>query len=88
MKKLKELEHEIDNIKWDIVGLGEVRRKDERKIQLNSDNILFWKGSINKNEAGVGFLINKNIAGNVTNFKAISERLIKITLRLSKNYTI
>ena len=78
----------IDNIKWDIVGLGVVRRKDERKIQLNSGNILFWKGSTNKNEAGVGFLINKNIAGNVTNFKAISERLIKITLRLSKNYTI
>ena len=87
-EKLKELEHEIDNIKWDIVGLGEVRRKDERKIQLSSGNILFWKGSTNKNEAGVGFLINKNIAGNVTNFKAISERLIKITLRLSKNYTI
>ena len=40
-EKLKELEHEIDNIKWDIVGLGEVRRKDERKIQLNSGNILF-----------------------------------------------
>ena len=84
-EKLKELEHKIDNIKWDIVGLGEVRRKDERKIQLN---ILFWKGSTNKNEVGVGFLINKNIAGNMTNFKAISERLIKITLRLSKNYTI
>ena len=30
-EKLKELEHEIDNIKWDIVGLGKVRRKDERK---------------------------------------------------------
>ena len=58
-EKLKELEHEIDNIKWNIVGLGEVRRKDERKIQLNSGNILFWKGSTNKNDAGVGFLINK-----------------------------
>ena len=58
-EKLKELEHEFDNIKWDIVGLGEVRRKDERKIQLNSGNILFWKGSTNKNEAGVGFLINE-----------------------------
>ena len=81
-EKLKELEYEIDSIKWDIVGLGEVRRKDERKIQLNSGNILFC----NKNEAGVGFLINKNIAGNVTNFRAISERLIKITLRLSKTY--
>ena len=23
-EKLKELEHKIDNIKWDIVGLGEV----------------------------------------------------------------
>ena len=32
-EKHKELEHEIDNIKWDIVGLGDVRRKDERKIQ-------------------------------------------------------
>ena len=66
-EKLKELEHEIDNIKCHIVGLEEVRIKYERKIQLNSGNILFWKGSTNKNEAGVGFLINKNIAGNVTN---------------------
>ena len=29
-EKLKQLEHEIDNIKRDIVGLGEVRRKDEK----------------------------------------------------------
>ena len=64
-----------------------LEEKMREKYRLNSGNILFWKGSTNKNEAGVGFLINKNIAGNVTNFKAISERLIKVTLRLSKNYS-
>ena len=82
------MEHELSNINWDIIGLGEVRRKDECKLQLNSGNILFWKGYDNKSEAGVGFLINKNIAGNVTDYKAINERIIKIIIQLNKKYTI
>ena len=83
--KITELEHEIQNLKWDIIGLSEIRRGEE-KIQLNSGHILFWKGYENKSEEGVGFLIIKNIRNNIINFKAINERIAKVIVKLNKNF--
>ena len=57
-------------------------------MQLNSGNILMWKGYENKSKAGVRFLINRNIAGNVKAFTALNERVAKITIQLNKSYKI
>lgn len=43
--KLEELEIELSKIKWDIIGLGEVRRKEEEKIELKNGNIFYYKGN-------------------------------------------
>lgn len=88
-ERITELEEELSNIKWDVVGICETRRKGAEKMRLiDSGNVLFCQGHTDKSQAGVGFLINKNIADRVTTFKGISERIISITLKLNKNYKI
>ena len=34
----------------------------------------------------VGFIVNKNIAGNVTSFKSVSDRLAQLTIRINGKY--
>lgn len=69
----EELEHELENIKWDIIGLSETG------LPLSDNNHYL---------GGVGFLINKNTKQRVTRFCAISDRVIYTTLKLNKRYDI
>ena len=71
-----------------MIGISEIRRRGEHKIQLKSGNVIYWKGHDDRSESGVGFLINKEIVGNIINFKAINERIITITIRLNRKYQI
>ena len=57
--RLLELQEELQYIKWDIVGLREVRRKVEDLLDLKSGNMLYYQGTDNGRCSGVGFLINK-----------------------------
>ena len=34
----------------------------------------------------MGFIVNKNIAGNVTRFKSVSDRLAQLTIRINGKY--
>ena len=79
-ESIPEHEHELSKVKWDVIGISEARRKGENKTQLKSDNVNYWKGHDDRSESGVGFLINKEIVGNIINFKAINERIITITI--------
>ena len=72
--RIIELEEELEKIKFDIVGLSEVRQKGEGYITLaNNGHNLYFKGS-NTCHKGVGFGVHKIIAGNVTSFKGISKK--------------
>ena len=55
---------------------------------MKSGNILFCKGHNKTAQVGVGFLINKELASNIENFKAIDDRLISIALKLNKKFKI
>ena len=57
---VQELENELkeNNMKWDVIGLGEVRRKEESFTTLQSGHLLYHSEA-NNGQAGVGFLINK-----------------------------
>ena len=55
---------------------------------MKSGHILFTKGHENKSTHGVGFLIHKSLAGNVINTNGISERIIQISLKVSKRYIL
>ena len=87
-KSTLELEHELSKVKWDVIGISETRRKGESKIQLKSGNVIYWKEHDDRSELGVGFHINKEILSNIINFKAINERIITITIQLTRKYKI
>ena len=74
--KLDSLVEELKNISWDIVGLSEVRRVEEKLVQLqDSHHLFFYRGREKERSSGVGFLINREIAGNVVKFISISDRV-------------
>ena len=79
---------ELRDVKWDIVGLSEVRRLDEAVIKLADGHILYHKGKEERKECGVGFLINKQLAGNVIEFFSINERVAGLVLKLNKRYQV
>ena len=63
--KLDQLLIELENINWHIVGVSETHRMEEELLQLKVSNHLFYnKGRDDTKRSGVGFLVNKNIAGN------------------------
>ena len=81
--RIIELETELDNIDWDIIGLSETRQKSKQKLQLQSGNMVFWKGT-EQDWRWSGFSHNKNICGNVEVFKPISERIASISLQFKQ----
>ena len=79
--------HELDDIKWDIVGLAETKMK-ESKIQYieESGHQLFFSGNDISRSHGVGFLVNKSIIPIVNDYDPISDRLavLKLNGKFSK----
>ena len=57
---LTNLMEEIENIKWHIIGLGEVRRNGELLMNIKG-HLLYHKGRDDIKQCGVGFLVNKEI---------------------------
>ncbi|XP_073957112.1 uncharacterized protein [Choristoneura fumiferana] len=64
-EKLIELEEELSSLRWDIMGLSEVRRKGQDTIILESGNMLFFREGDRKSQGGVGFLVRKSLINNV-----------------------
>ena len=87
--KLESLVEELENISWDIVGLSEVRREQEKLVELQgSHHLFYYRGKENGKSSGVGFLINREIAGNIVKCDSVSDRVAWIVIRLSKRYTL
>ncbi|XP_037780209.1 craniofacial development protein 2-like [Penaeus monodon] len=84
---LEYLVNEISNIKWDVIGISEMRRPGENATQLPNQHILFHKGN-DKKQRGVGFLIHKKLKGNITEFHATSDRVASVKIKISKRYDI
>ena len=57
---LQEREDEMkgNNMKWDVLGLGEVRRKQESFTTFQRGHLLYHSED-NNGQADVGFLVNK-----------------------------
>ena len=87
-EKLEEMLNQLEGFNWDVMGLSETRIRGEQYKVLKSGHILFTKGHENKSTHGVGFLIHKSLAGNVINTNGISERIIQISLKVSKRYIL
>ena len=51
---LVSLENEIEKIKWDIIGISEMRRPGENVVELASQHIMFNKGNDKKQDFQIG----------------------------------
>ena len=90
---VQELEDELkeNNMKWDVIGLGEVRRKEESFTTLESGHLLYHSEA-NNGHAGVGFLINKKWKDNITRVSSRSSRVAELVidrgLRITDRYQL
>ena len=57
---MHEMELALEKIKWDIVGVSEVRKPGEEFLKLQSGHTLYYRGSDSQSLIhGVGVFINK-----------------------------
>ncbi|XP_072395262.1 uncharacterized protein [Diabrotica undecimpunctata] len=86
---LDELEQELSNIKWDIIGLCETRLPGETCTILKSGHQHYQKNSVENHHIGsVAFLINKRVPYKVTKFCAVSNRFIYLVIALNSRYSL
>ncbi|PZC78256.1 hypothetical protein B5X24_HaOG202328 [Helicoverpa armigera] len=85
-ERLVELENSLKDIRWDIIGLSEVRR-DGELTEERDDNIFFHVGTDNGLH-GVGFLVSKKWKNNIIEFRGYSERVAVIKFRLTNTKTL
>ena len=55
---------ELEGVKWDIIGLSEIRRTGEF-LELKNGHIFCYREQDKKEYRG--FLVNKELAGNIEN---------------------
>ena len=85
---LAQLEVELENIKWHVLGLCEVRREGEDTVTLDSGHLLYFREGDKTSQGGVGFLVNKALSNNVEEISSVSTRVAYLILRLSKRYSM
>ena len=88
---VQELEEELkeNNMKWGVIGLGEVRRKEESFITRQSGHLLYHSEA-NNGQAGVGFLVNKKWKDNITRVSSGNSRVaeLEVELRITGRYQL
>lgn len=80
-RRLLELNHAINEIKWDIIGLCETRRENEKIEEF--ENFILYHTTGTKGKNGVGFLIKKSLKNSIISFKSYSDRIAAIEIRIS-----
>lgn len=82
-ERLQELEMAISELKWDIIGISEMRRYGET-INDYGNYILHHIGET-PGLYGVGFLIKKKLVNSIIEIKGITERIAIINITLPVN---
>lgn len=78
----------MKNIKWDIVGLNEVRKRGKQLVSLKSGHTFYYVGENDKSIEGTGFLIHKWHGSNIISLKKLSNRVIHLVIRLNSRYEL
>ena len=86
---MQELEEKLkeNNMKWDVIELGEVRRKEESFTTLQSGHLLYHSEA-NNGQAGVGFLVNKKWKDNITRVSSGNSRVAELVLCMTDRYQL
>ena len=84
-----EMELALEKIKWDVVGVSEVRKPGEECLKLQSGHTLYYRGSDSQSLIhGVGLFINKRWSNHITYTMSISDRVIYVCLKINSKYSI
>ncbi|XP_044749740.1 craniofacial development protein 2-like [Coccinella septempunctata] len=86
-EKLLELEEELKNVKWDIIGISEARRIGEGEVVLQSGNTLCYSGEETALR-GVGILVHKRHRDKILDVKSISSRVLCLILQINRKYSL
>lgn len=81
--RIRELEHAVDRIKWDVIGLSEIRRNHEC-IKRRKTGLLFCHGTAKNGSYGVGFCVKDTWISKIIEFRPISVRLATLALEINK----
>lgn len=87
--KTKELTHELNSYRWDILGLAEVRWTGFDETITDDGHKIWCSGYYQKHQHGVAFIVNKSRLNSIISCTPISNRII--TMRMSakpQNITI
>ncbi len=82
-EKLSELEQAFDEKKIAILGLIEVRRKNEKMIVLNSKTVLLHS-RCKKEQRGTGFMVHRDWADKIKKFEGVSDRIAILQIQIKK----
>lgn len=85
--RLIEFENALQKIKWDVVGLSEVRREGENLVRRKNGNYFHYFGET-KGQKGIGFYIKETTWKRVYEIKGINERIGVIKLEFGKKWKI
>lgn len=86
-QRFEGLEQELQHIKWNILGLSEMRRSGEQCTTLRPGHLFYYKNSINNSHLDcVGF--HRQIKHLVIKIQTITERVAYIVMKLSKRYKL
>lgn len=80
------LDHALKNIKWDIIGLSEVK-KEGTEILEKEEYVFMYHGE-RSGTNGIGFIIKKKFKENIVDFKPISDRVARLSLKLGNSKTL
>ena len=76
---------ELQNMKWDVIGLSGSQIKNNKIETVTGGHYLFNSGNEVSRSNGVGFLVHKSIVQYITDYKRVSDRLATLTLQNKDN---
>ena len=81
---LKRLQEQLREIKWNIVGISETKRKGEGLTELEDGTWMYEaaKTEDEKNRKGMALLVHKDFKGYIESFQIHSDRIISCKIRL------
>lgn len=74
------MDQALENVKWDILGISEIRRKGEEILEMQKKYVMYFQGDIS-GKNGIGFFVKLHLKKEIEEFKRISHRIVVLNIR-------
>ncbi|XP_028035786.1 uncharacterized protein LOC114247123 [Bombyx mandarina] len=78
----------MNKLRWDVIGLSEIRREGEDTKTLQSGHLFYYREGEQKSQGGVGFIVHKSLINNIVAIESVSSRVVYLVLKISKRYSL